>query len=133
LREIIKRKKRVLGICRGMQLMNIEFGWDLVQDIPNAKQHNQYEKQYEYVDTIEIDSESFLEEAFQRRELPINSIHHQAVNTLGRGFRIVARSKHDGTPEAIEHESLPLYGVQWHPESLLEQRDLFRWFISKSV
>lgn len=130
LREIIKKKKKVLGICRGMQLMNVEAGGNLVQHISNAEFHNQYEKQYEYIDSIRIEAGSFLEKAFGKLEIPVNSIHHQSINNLGGWYRIAARSMFDNTIEAIEHEILPLYGVQWHPESLMEQRSLFQWFIS---
>lgn len=129
LREIIKKEKKVLGICRGMQLMNVEAGGSLIQHIPNSGLHNQYEKQYEYVDTIRIESGSFLDKAFGRIEIPVNSIHHQAIDNLGKWYRIVARSMSDNIIEAIEHEYLHLYGVQWHPESLIEQRGLFQWFM----
>lgn len=129
--QIIERKKKILWICKGMQLMNIVFWWTLHQHIQNASIHNQYERQYEHVDTIAIESWSFLEEVFWENPLPINSLHHQAIDTLWEDLRVVARSSTDGTIEAIEHGALPLYWVQWHPECLLDHGKLFKWFIQK--
>jgi gamma-glutamyl-gamma-aminobutyrate hydrolase PuuD len=74
--------------------------------------------------------DSFLHGVFFTRELPINSLHHQAISTLGKDLKIIATSKFDGTIEGIEHVHLPLYGVQWHPECLGEQKKLFEWFVN---
>lgn len=129
--RLIEKRCKILGICRGMQLLNVYTWGTLIQHIQNSEKHNQYEKQYEYVDTITIHPWSFLHQVFGGATLSINSLHHQAVRTLGSWFSVVAESVSDGVIEAIEHESLPLYGVQWHPESLIEQRQLFQWFIEK--
>lgn len=128
--ECMKRGIKVLAICKGMQLLNVLQWWTLIQDIPNAQIHNQYEKQYSPVDSVKIIPGSFLHKSFWSEEsVPINSLHHQAVSNLWRDLRIVARSSLDGTIEAIEHIELPLYWVQWHPECLTENRKLFEWFI----
>lgn len=128
--KIIESWKPILGICKGMQLMNIYFWGKLIQHLPNADFHEQYERQYESVDTAIVTENSFLYGVFSTRELPINSLHHQAVSILGKDIKIVATSKYDGTIEAIEHTSLPIYGVQWHPECFKEQRKLFEWFVN---
>lgn len=128
--KIIESWKPLLGICKGMQLINIYFWGKLVQHLSNAVFHEQYEKQYESVDTVIVTEESFLHDVFSTSELPINSLHHQAVATLGRDLKIAATSKYDGTIEWIEHVNLPLYGVQWHPECLKEQKKLFEWFVN---
>lgn len=128
--KIIESWKPLLGICKGMQLINIYFWGKLVQHLSNAAFHEQYEKQYESVDTVIVTEESFLHGVFSTSELPINSLHHQAVATLGRDLKIAATSKYDGTIEWIEHVNLPLYGVQWHPECLKEQKKLFEWFVN---
>ena len=131
MKKAIASKKKILWICRGMQMMNIVMWGNLIQDVPNAKDHNLYEKQYEVVDTVIVENGSFLEEAFWKKQIPINSIHHQAVKNLWNGLKVSARSDFDWTIEAIEHTSLPFYGVQWHPESVKENVKLFEWFIGK--
>lgn len=73
--------------------------------------------------------DSSLAKSFSESEIPVNSIHHQAVDQLGKGLRIVARSEYDDTVEAIEHETLPVMGVQWHPECLPEHVPLFKTFV----
>ncbi len=130
IQKIIESWKPLLGICKGMQLMNIYFWWKLTQHIQNADFHDQYKRQYESVDNVDIRENSFLHKIFLTTELPINSLHHQAVATLGKDLKIVATSKFDGIIEWIEHISLPLYGVQWHPECLKEQKKLFEWFVN---
>jgi putative glutamine amidotransferase len=127
--EIIKSNKKILWICKWMQLINVFFNWTLIQDIENAKQHDQYERQNETIDSVETITWSFLEKAFGKTEIPINSLHHQAVGNIGIWLQIVARSTFDNTIEAIEHTSLPIYWVQWHPECLADHRPLFHWFI----
>ena len=127
--EIIKSNKKILWICKWMQLINVFFNWTLIQDIENAKQHDQYERQNETIDSVETIAWSFLEQAFGKTEIPINSLHHQAVGNIGTWLQIVARSTFDNTIEAIEHTSLPIYWVQWHPECLVDHRPLFHWLI----
>lgn len=126
----MEREIKVLAICKGMQLLNVLQWWTLIQDIPNAQMHNQYEKQYNPVDRARIIPDSFLHKTFWPKEsIPINSLHHQAVKDLWEDLKIVARSNLDGTVEAIEHTRLPVYWVQWHPECLDENKKLFEWFI----
>ncbi len=130
LRACMERKKKVLAICKGMQLLNVLQWWTLTQDIQNARIHNQYEKQYSWVDSIKIMPGSFLHKSFWSEEtIPINSLHHQAIKDLWRDLQIVANSDFDGTVEAIEHIHLPVYWVQWHPECLEANKKLFEWFI----
>ena len=112
-----------------MQLMNVFFWGKLIQDIPNANFHFQYEKQYESIDTAVLTEDSFLQKIFQSKEITINSIHHQAVLNLGKDLKIWAKSKYDWIIEWIEHEKLPIYGVQWHPECLKKHQKLFDWFV----
>ena len=60
----------------------------------------------------------------------VNSFHHQAVARLGRGFRAIAFAE-DGTVEAIQHQSLPILGVQFHPERMANGAPIFEWFLSQ--
>ncbi len=131
--KIAETKKPLLGICKGMQLLNVYHWGSLKQDVEENTYHFQPERGYEEIDEIVIvEEDSFLGKLYTSKQLRINSIHHQAVETLGSGLSIVAMSTYDDEIEAIEHETLPHYGVQWHPEYLDSGR-IFEWFVEKSV
>ena len=129
MRRIFESGKPILGICKGMQLLNIAHGGTLKQDIEEITHHFQPERWYEEIDSVRVISASFLETIYERSTIEVNSIHHQAVDSLGKNLKISARSHHDDEIEAIEHMSLPHYGVQWHPEYLGGHRKLFEWFV----
>ena len=132
MRDIMMRKQPILGICKGMQMMNILHSGTLIQDIAWRKKHFQPDRGYETVDEVTFATWSYLEKAYGSNTLGINSIHHQGIDRLGDGLEIVARSGYDGEIEAIEHMSLPHYGVQWHPE-YLKSEQLFKWFVMKNI
>ncbi len=106
-----KSGKPLLGICRGMQLMNIYFGGTLIQDVANRQTHHRYEVQESPVHTVSINNSKYLPSG----KYSVNSIHHQAIKKLGDNLIITSTSE-DGIVESIEHETLPWIGVQWHPE-----------------
>jgi putative glutamine amidotransferase len=122
--------KPLLGICLGSQWMNVASGGTLIQDIPSEKGGNHRG----ILHPITIDPDSRLGRIFESPGFEVNSNHHQAVDTLGQGLRIVATSP-DGIVEATEStdEHRFLVGVQWHPERLIEtdpnQAQLFEAFI----
>lgn len=118
----VGKGKPVLGICRGCQLINVAFGGTLYQDIttqvPGALDHrdtSQYEKKVHRVRFVEGTALAKLYPDLP--ETMINSIHHQAVDRLGRGLIVEANAVPDGVVEAIRWRG-PSYvmGVQWHPE-----------------
>ena len=111
-----------------MQILNTIAGGTLIQNLKNREFHAQKANIGDPIDTISLLPESFLYNIFGR-SLRINSAHHQAIDIIGEGFVAIARSLHDKTIEAIEHTSLPLYGVQWHPEHLKKHQPLFEWFL----
>lgn len=115
LEEFITRRKPVLGICRGHQLINVRFGGTLIQDIPTYARHFHAENEPDRVHLCEAGEGCWLAEMYGTRYFG-NSSHHQAVDRLGEGLRIDSRCIDDGVVEALHHETLPLYGVQWHPE-----------------
>lgn len=129
----LEMHKPVLGICRGMQVINIAMGGTLCQDLPSQWQpstlpdgrealplieHSRPDKKWEPVHKVCIDSQSWLARVLQTERIGVNSTHHQAVGQLGHGLRVVAWSE-DGVVEAIEAEHYPIWGVQFHPERLL--------------
>ncbi|MFC0399299.1 gamma-glutamyl-gamma-aminobutyrate hydrolase family protein [Paraburkholderia rhizosphaerae] len=121
LHEFVERGKPVLGVCRGCQLINVAFGGTLYQDIatdvPTAGVHvNEQYDQHRHA--IHFPDGSTLANMFPgRREAIVNSIHHQAVNVLGRDLNIEAVSAEDGIIEAVRYRRAPfVVGVQWHPE-----------------
>lgn len=123
--------KPVLGICRGMQTINVFFGGDLVQDWPG---HSAIEG----VDRLHSvrSAPSFLRELYGERCV-VNSRHHQTIDRLGAGLEALQWAE-DGVVEAFRHKTLPVWGIQWHPEGLLMDRPngtadglaLYRAFLS---
>ena len=109
----------VLCICRGMQLVNVALGGDLVAHIPdhygNGVIHrNEGLKPVQH--DVRIEPGSRLAGLLGVTELAVHSVHHQAVGRLGKGLRAVAWAP-DGVVEAFESTQHPfLIGVQWHPE-----------------
>ena len=101
----------VLGICRGMQVLNVFFGGTLLQDLPGHSQAAGRDRLHR-VRT----APSPLRELYGQ-DVVVNSAHHQAADRLGSGFRAVQWAP-DGVVEAAVHETLPAWGVQWHPERL---------------
>jgi putative glutamine amidotransferase len=122
----------VLGICRGAQAMNIARGGTLHQHVADivgdAIAHRQSEPGRVPTHLVVVEPGTRLASATGAGELAVNSFHHQAIDTVGRGLRVTARSG-DGLIEGIEAEGPALYlGVQWHAEGLVEderQRALF--------
>ncbi|RDK04362.1 gamma-glutamyl-gamma-aminobutyrate hydrolase family protein [Paraburkholderia lacunae] len=121
LHEFIESGKPVLGVCRGCQLINVAFGGTLYQDIatdvPTAGAHvNENYDQHRH--GIHFPDGSTLANMFPgRRDAIVNSIHHQAVKSLGRDLNIEAVSASDGIIEAVRYRRAPfVMGVQWHPE-----------------
>ncbi len=119
--EFIESGKPVLGICRGCQLINVAFGGTLYQDIatevPTAGIHvNEFYDQHRH--SVRFPDGSTLASMFPgQREAVVNSIHHQAVKTLGRDLNVEAVSSGDGLIEAVRYRRAPfVVGVQWHPE-----------------
>lgn len=81
--EIVAKGSPIFGICKGMQLINVALGGTLIQSLPDTNFHRNPEHRKDMVDTALFSKGSFLERAFRRSEIGINSIHHEAVDTLG--------------------------------------------------
>ena len=133
------RRLPILGICRGIQMINVKFGGTLIQDIPSDTElecdHRQPGSRSGLTHTVTVtEPESALANVVAG-SCRVNSLHHQAIKRVGRGLKVTAHSE-DGLVEAVEAaEEYPfLMAVQWHPEELVdhpEQRQLFEQFIAK--
>ena len=116
------RGKPVLGVCRGLQLMNVAFGGTLLQDIdtqrPGAIRHRDQATYDRNLHGVEFVAGTRLAQIFEgTRAATVNSVHHQAIKDLAPGFVVEARCPDDGMIEAIRRPSGSfMAAVQWHPE-----------------
>lgn len=123
----------ILGICKGMQLINVALGGTIEQDLETADYHTSEDADL-YHPTI-ITPYSCLH-ALYGSEITVNSRHHQSVKKLGNQLLPVQWCPYDNCIEAIEHTRLPVFGVQWHPERLSPDKTnisglpLFSYFLS---
>ena len=117
LRAFLAADKPVLGICRGIQVMNAVLGGDLYQDIkPFA--HVPHNDHWAKIHTVTVRRGTLLSRILEQDTVLVNSQHHQAVDRVAPGFTLVALSE-DGIVEAIEKPDARFcLGVQWHPEWL---------------
>ncbi len=114
------RRLPVLGICRGIQLINVAMGGTLIQDIPSrfpGTEHQQEAQRLEMWHEVRLVPGTPLSEHFGGREkLMTNSFHHQAIDRTAPGLKVNATAA-EGFPEAVTGEgNQPILGVQWHPE-----------------
>jgi putative glutamine amidotransferase len=142
--EARARNLPILGICRGIQVMNVAFGGSLVQDVPSevpgsldhqwaVPQHESYALAHE----VWLEPDTLLARLMRERlsdadSCDVNSRHHQAVKRVAQGFTVSATAP-DGIIEAIEDPAARFcLGVQWHPENFWrtgEFRPLFEGFL----
>jgi len=115
----------VLAVCRGAQALNVACGGTLHQHIAG---HRQAAPAGEPTHEVALTPDSRLARITRTRTLAVNSFHHQAVDRLGAGLRIVGRAP-DGTIEAIEGAGFVI-GVQWHAETMAEHRPLFEALVA---
>lgn len=137
---VMEAGKPILGICRGVQLLNISLGGTIWQDIPSQVEADfplAHAQPFDYTlpsHTVTVTPNSRLAEITKTETLPVNSMHHQAVKDTAPGLTVSAVSS-DGLTEALEMADYPFFlGVQWHPEYLWEKQEaaarLFSAFVS---
>jgi putative glutamine amidotransferase len=125
-----KRDLPLLGICGGMQTVNVACGGSLYQDIPaqvpGAMDHRQKTKAVHVAHAVTVAPESLLKKIVAREKLMVNSSHHQSVKTVAPSL-IVSAVAPDGVIEAIESPTHRfLLAIQWHPEFLFDQHAVHR-------
>ena len=110
-----------LGICLGVQVMNVAAGGTLIQDIDSAMQtdiEHASDSNDRHRHEVQIDSGTRLGRILGARNFSVNSSHHQAIKGVGDGLQVTAKAP-DGIIEGLEDPSHPFYvGVQWHPEDM---------------
>lgn len=139
IRLAVASGKPVLGICLGMQVLNVALGGSLYQDIatqiPSPVAHRNpakvLEDRWKLAHTVRLAKESVVGRLSGKEEISVNSFHHQAVKAIAEGLRPTAWAE-DGLVEAIESADGLTLGVQWHPENLAYAGDpyaaaIFRW------
>lgn len=131
LSRFVAQKKPVLGICKGLQLINVHFGGDVTQHIDTADAHKWTgHDQFHYVYRCDLSRRDFFYQLYGNSAL-VNSAHHQAINRPGEGLIPVCRAG-DNVIEGLSHASLPILAVQWHPERMPDQKgdSLLSYFFS---
>lgn len=126
LSEMISRDMPCLGVCRGMQLLNVVRGGTLIQHIENVHIHQiRPEDLWTIAHDVEVIPDTRLYSIVgDQVRIGVNSRHHQAVDVVGDGLRVCARAVPDGVVEAIEMpEKRFVVGVQWHPENGVARDD----------
>lgn len=134
-RKFVQAGKPIMGICRGYQLLNIVFGGTLYQHIDTADRHRSGTTE-DLVHSVTAKEGSIAAKLYGE-SFTVNSYHHQAVRKLGAGLHITMQSEED-IIEGFEHDSLPIFGVQWHPERMccshkredtVDGIEIFKYFI----
>lgn len=135
----VSRRMPVLGICRGMQLINVYFGGTLIQDLPCSNAHKMTvpEHYHEVLYGASGRLRALIGEASE-----VNTRHHQGVGRIGDGLIVEAvwSDGEDAVAEAVAHQTYPILGLQWHPEKMYlfgdeghksDAEKLLRWWLSQ--
>ncbi|MGH1489650.1 MAG: gamma-glutamyl-gamma-aminobutyrate hydrolase family protein [Acidimicrobiales bacterium] len=125
----------VLGICRGLQMINVHAGGTLHQHVPEHARYDVAPHAKTHEVTFESETRLSLLYGGSTDSSPsarmVNSLHHQTIDELGHGLKVSARGD-DGVIEGLELPGQDLLAVQWHPEMLLEPEPVFDWLISQA-
>jgi len=133
LAELVRERAiPVLAICLGMQLLNVAYGGTLIQHLETGILHTAIDGGNDALHSIVVEEDSLLHHVLGSSGLEVNSAHHQAVDRLAPGLRVLATAP-DGTVEAVQKTDRRFFlGVQWHPERIFErteQRGIFEAFV----
>ncbi len=138
----VLKKKPLLGICRGIQVMNVALGGDLYSDVSDQRENSLRHDWFpDYprdllAHEVQISNNSMLHEITGCDRMKVNSLHHQGIKTLAPGLNATAFAE-DGLIEAVNIEDHPFFlGVQWHPEWIYNQdttKQIFKTFIQATI
>ena len=132
LKEFLRLDKPVLGICRGMQMLNVCFGGTMHQDIKGISKvnHSDFLKRVNGCHTVAITRGTLLESIVNTDSLKVNSLHHQAADRIGDGL-VVAAVSEDGFTESLVATGYRFcLGVQWHPEHMASAHPVHQQIIT---
>lgn len=139
LKDAYRVRKPLLGICYGLQILNVQRAGSLVQHIESPINH-EAGRAVPIAHTVDVDTNSRLAQILKdsgaaMTGVPVNSSHHQSVDRVGEGLRIVARCPDDGIIEAVEGTSPDHFvlAVQWHPERSVDDDAVARAIFSALV
>ncbi len=133
--EALARSMPLLGVCGGMQMLNVVCGGTLYQDLAERAATDEHQQPYDKrlpAHEVELAAGSRLARIFNAETLSVNSTHHQVLRYLGEELKASALAP-DGVVEAIELDGEPfVVGVQWHPEALIsgDHLPLYRAFVN---
>lgn len=135
-----QEKLSILGICKGIQIINIAMGGTLYQGLDSQREgvfkHNQEAPSWYPTHNVKIEADSYLNQIVKQEKIKVNSNHHQSIKDVSSKFLVSAKAE-DGVIEAIEiGEERFVMGVQWHPETMWknshENFNIFKEFVSQS-
>lgn len=136
----LERDIPILGICRGLQLLNVAMGGTLIQDIPSqvpdSIKHYGAGLTTTLLHSIDIEPDSILARVLNTGKMAVNSYHHQAAKDVAPGLKINCRAR-DGVIEGLESaDGKPILSVQFHPEEIADVypqfQPLFDWLVSEA-
>jgi len=141
-KAVLAADKPILGICKGLQIINVALGGTLIQDIYSQCEtppllHSQKAPRKHPTHFVQVEKDSILSSISESAQISVNSFHHQAVKDVPSPLKITGTAS-DGIIEAVESTDHQfVLGVQWHPEALAEGSDaislrIFQTFIDKS-
>jgi len=140
LRACHDRARPFLGICRGLQVLNVALGGTLYQDLAyrpgtDPAHMSPRERRADLAHPVTVAARSRLAAILGARPIPVTSTHHQVIRDLAPGL-VASAAAPDGVIEAIEDPSGLVLAVQWHPERMVgrypEQAALFRWLVQSA-
>jgi len=130
IKKLMKKRKPILGICLGMQELNIAFGGNIIQDIPSSMKYSSNIKHkgistIKNIHKVNIIKNSLLHKILNKKTIDVNSNHHQAVGRIADKFVVTAVAP-DNIVEAIECKDCSNFvlGLQWHPEFLINKENV---------
>lgn len=133
---MLQQDKPVLGICRGIQLLNVTYGGTLYQDLPNEihQKHHMDPPYNMFWHMVNLIPDTPIAEIIGRDTLEVNSIHHQAIHEVAPSMKVMAVTEQNVVEGIYDPNHKFVLGIQWHPEYLYERdkgsRKIFQAFVN---